>query len=121
MSEIKILQQLWQQYTNDNPHVVEIHELFLKKNTQIINDHIALRTINDSRIDIEVLAKPFIKEGYFENGEYKFKAKKLFAKHYQHKDPTKPKFLLASYYYRSLLHLRKASLRKSLTKFRPAY
>ena len=95
MSEIKILQQLWQQYTNDNPHVVEIHELFLKKNTQIINDHIALRTINDSRIDIEVLAKPFIKEGYFENGEYKFKAKKLFAKHYQHKDPTKPKIFIS--------------------------
>ncbi|WP_116963698.1 DUF1338 domain-containing protein [Fastidiosibacter lacustris] len=95
MSQIAILERLWQQYVDANPHVQEIYNLFYDHNTSVINDHIALRTINDPRIDIEVLAKPFIAEGYFENGEYHFKTKKLYAKHYEHKDPTQPKIFIS--------------------------
>ncbi len=91
----KLIDQLWQQYSDDNPHVVEIYKLFTLDNTQVLNDHIALRTINDPRIDINLLAAPFIKEGYFENGEYHFEVKKLYAKHFEHEDPTKPKIFIS--------------------------
>ncbi|WP_119344140.1 DUF1338 domain-containing protein [Facilibium subflavum] len=94
MSQLKILDDLWQQYVRYNPHAQEIHDLFAYNNT-VINDHIALRTINDPRINIDILAQPFIEKGYYENGEYHFEAKKLYAKHYQHKDVNKPKIFIS--------------------------
>ncbi|WP_440615801.1 DUF1338 domain-containing protein [Cysteiniphilum sp. 6C5] len=95
MSQIAILEDLWQQYVEANPHAQKIYDLFCDHNVQVINDHIALRTINDPRIDLDVLAKPFINEGYFENGDYHFEAKKLYAKHYEQKEPTQPKVFIS--------------------------
>jgi len=95
MSQIAILDDLWQQYIASNPHVEKIYDLFCDHNAQVINDHIALRTINDPRINLNVLAKPFITRGYFENGEYHFEAKKLFAKHYEQKDLMQPKIFIS--------------------------
>ncbi|PCI25558.1 MAG: hypothetical protein COB67_10635, partial [SAR324 cluster bacterium] len=51
---------------------------------EIENDHIAFRTFDDGRVNIEVLAKPFIAAGYVECGEYHFEKKKLYAKHFEH-------------------------------------
>ncbi len=50
----------------------------------IFNDHVAFRTFDDARVNIEVLAKPFIEAGYIECGEYTFEEKKLYAKHFEH-------------------------------------
>ena len=94
MSEIQILERLWQQYRDTNKQVLDIHGLF-SANNNVINDHIALRTTDDKRINIDILAKPFIAEGYYENGDYHFEEKKLFAKHYQHSDPQKPKIFIS--------------------------
>ena len=94
MSETQLLADLWQQYIECNPEVKKIHGLFAKNN-KVINDHIALRTIDDSRVDIEFLAQPFIRRGYCQGGEYHFPVKKLYAKHYQHPDPERPKIFIS--------------------------
>lgn len=81
----KLFQILWNQYSTENPSVGKIHRLFEKEGETIVNDHIAFRTINDERVGIKILARPFIEEGYHEAGEYHFPEKKLFAKHFEKK------------------------------------
>ena len=71
------------QYSNENPSVKKIHELFGNEGESIVNDHVAFRTFNDSRVNIEVLSQLFTKEGYQEAGTYHFPQKKLFAKHFE--------------------------------------
>ncbi len=95
MTQIAVLDQLWQQYVTANRHVQKIYDLFCDHNATVINDHIALRTINDPRISVDVLARPFIAEGYLEKGQYHFEAKKLFAKHYEQNDPMEPKVFIS--------------------------
>jgi hypothetical protein len=90
-----LINKLWNQYTLDNPHVSQIHELFTCNNDRVLNDHIAFRTINDQRVDIDKLATPFLKDGYRKNGEYYFKAKKLYAEHFEHKDLQRPKIFIS--------------------------
>lgn len=84
MDYIEIFEQLWKDYTDQNPSVQKIYNLFLDKEGKVVNDHIAFRTFNDNRINVDVLSKIFIKAGYIEKGQYVFDAKKLKAKHYEH-------------------------------------
>ncbi|OED35833.1 succinyldiaminopimelate aminotransferase [Flavobacteriaceae bacterium (ex Bugula neritina AB1)] len=89
-------EELWKQYTLKTPSALEIKSLFEKEGNTVFNDHIAIRTFDDPRIDIEVLARPFIKMGYREMGEYHFKAKKLYAKHYElENEPNAPKIFIS--------------------------
>ncbi|MAZ38630.1 MAG: succinyldiaminopimelate aminotransferase [Legionellales bacterium] len=90
-----LLDKLWQQYCHDTPMVETIYKLFLAREKKIVNDHIALRTFNDPRVSISVLAKPFLDAGYIEGGEYHFEIKKLFAKHYEHENPAYPKVFIS--------------------------
>lgn len=78
-----IFQKLWKIYTEQNPSVKQVYDLFVKNGEEVINDHIAFRTFDDPRVNIDVLAKPFLKGGYIEKGQYKFEAKKLIAKHFE--------------------------------------
>ena len=92
----KLFTLLWDQYSKENPSVKKIHELFRQEGEEIVNDHIAFRTFNDPRINIEVLSQPFIKEGYKEAGTYIFPAKKLQAKHFEHPDlPNAPRIFIS--------------------------
>ncbi|EAR12355.1 hypothetical protein PI23P_07015 [Polaribacter irgensii 23-P] len=84
MTTTKIFDTLWAEYSERTPSAQKINELFIGKGNQIFNDHVAFRTFDDPRVDIEVLAKPFLAAGYVENGDYTFEAKKLYAKHYEH-------------------------------------
>ena len=87
---------LCNQYSNENPSVKKIHDLFQQENEIIINDHIAFRTFNDPRINIDVLAKTFISGGYKEMETYTFPLKKLTAKHYEHPDdPRAPRIFIS--------------------------
>lgn len=86
---------LWNDYTSRNPHAREIYNLFIQQHETVINDHIALRTFNDPRINVEKLGQIFTKYGYEEKGQYQFPVKKLFAKHYEHKDPDAPKVFIS--------------------------
>jgi hypothetical protein len=78
-----IFERLWEQYTAENPGAGAIYKLFQNQGEQVVNDHVAFRTFDDSRVNIDVLAKPFISAGYQPAGEYYFEAKKLRARHYE--------------------------------------
>ncbi|HLO59519.1 MAG TPA: DUF1338 domain-containing protein [Bacteroidales bacterium] len=84
-----IFNRLWNDYTRLNPSAGKIHKLFENEGETVVNDHIAFRTLNDPRINIDIIATPFVKNGYKEAGEYVFEDKHLFAKHYElsDKDP----------------------------------
>jgi len=78
-----IFQKLWLQYSSENPSAGKIHNLFQDLGEQVVNDHVAFRTFNDPRVDIEVISRPFLDAGYVPKGDYVFEAKKLKAKHYE--------------------------------------
>lgn len=82
----KILNNLWQQYVEESPASLKIYDLLTAAGENVVNDHIAFRTFDDPRIDVNHLGSFFKKLGYEEKGEYRFPTKKLFAKHYEHKD-----------------------------------
>lgn len=84
MNKDQLLTRLWEQYVEITPSALKIHQLLEDKGEEIKNDHIAIRTFNDKRVNIEVLEKPFLNVGYEAKGEYHFEAKKLFARHYEH-------------------------------------
>lgn len=91
-----LFDNLWQNYLSVTPSAVKVHELLgSTQKDDVINDHIALRTFNHEHIGLEKLAAHFLAVGYKECSEYHFEAKKLYAKHYEHSDPTKPKVFIS--------------------------
>lgn len=92
----RIYNRLWDIYTTQNPAVQQVYNLFAREGERVVNDHIAFRTINDPRMGIDVLAKPFIANGYVEKGTYRFEEKKLFARHYENpSDPEAPRVFIS--------------------------
>jgi hypothetical protein len=81
----QIFMRLWEDYTLQNPEVKKVYELFVSEDEKIVNDHIAFRTFDDPRINIDVISDVFLKSGYEEKGQYVFEKKHLFAKHFEHK------------------------------------
>lgn len=105
MEKEQLLVKLWEQYTKITPSAEKIHSLLGVNGQRISNDHIAIRTYNDTRVNIEVLEKIVIAAGYEPMGEYVFESKKLKAKHYQHTiDKKAPKIFISE------LELEKCSL-----------
>jgi hypothetical protein len=91
-----LFDNLWQSYTSVTPSAAEIHKLLGDtQKADVLNDHIALRTFNIEKVNLDKLAAHFLAVGYKEGGEYHFKAKKLYAKHFEHSDPTKPKVFIS--------------------------
>jgi hypothetical protein len=78
-----IFNRLWDDYIAQNPSAGEIYSLFLKEGESVVNDHIAFRTLDYPEINIDVLAQSFISNGYLEKGEYYFKDKHLYARHFE--------------------------------------
>lgn len=78
-----IFDTLWKGYTSQNPSVKKIYDLFVNEGETVENDHIAFRTFDDPRINIDVLAKPFIEAGYRFVNDYHFEKKHLYAKHFE--------------------------------------
>jgi hypothetical protein len=90
-----LMDRLWKDYTEQNPHAKKVYDLFKEKGEQVINDHIAFRTFDDPRVNVDVLAAVFQKNGYKEKGSYDFPAKHLFAKHYEHPEPGMPRIFIS--------------------------
>jgi hypothetical protein len=78
-----IFSRLWNDYTKQNPSAGKIYNLFTDEGEKVVNDHIAFRTLDYPQLNIEVLATPFLSGGYVPKGEYFFKEKHLFAKHFE--------------------------------------
>lgn len=92
----QLLLNLWNQYIEESPEALKIHQLFIDNGETVINDHIAFRTFADSRVDVEALGKIFINLGYKECEEYNFPHKKLYARHFEHQsDSLQPKIFIS--------------------------
>ncbi len=96
MTRDEIFSRLWESYTQQNPSALKIYQSFTQMGEKVLNDHIAFRTFNDSRMDISVIEKPFLEAGYVEKGQYIFEEKKLTAKHYEVPgQPEEPKVFIS--------------------------
>jgi hypothetical protein len=92
----EIFHRLWKEYTAQNPSAQHIHDLFTKENETIHNDHVAFRTFDDARMNIQVIAKKFLKAGYEYKGEYVFEDKHLKAVHLEHpEDASAPRVFIS--------------------------
>lgn len=80
-----LFDQIWEDYIAQNPEVKYIHDLFVEQGETVANDHIAFRTFNDPRVNIDVLSKAFLKVGYEYKGEYHFREKHVYARHFEFK------------------------------------
>ena len=91
-----LLSAMWTDYLQLAPDAGGIYKLFAADNDgEVINDHIALRTFNLPKVNLNVIASVFLDNGYVEGGEYQFPARKLYARHFQHPDPTLPKVFIS--------------------------
>lgn len=96
MSIQEIFDRFWNPYIHQNPSAKRIHQLFTREGEQVVHDHIALRTFNDQRVNMDVLARIFTDHGYQQKGTYEFKTKKLSGRHYEHvSDPDAPKVFIS--------------------------
>ncbi len=86
---------MWADYIKLTPQAEKIFNLITNTGETVLNDHIALRTFNHPRLGIKSLAQHFIKYGYKDSGEYFFKEKKLYAKHFQHANEAYPKIFIS--------------------------
>lgn len=90
-----LFQQLWNQFTQLSPSAARIHQLFAARGEKVDNDHIAFRTFNDPRINIDVLSAVFLQMGYVAENDYQFTEKKLYARHYEHPRGSLPKIFIS--------------------------
>jgi len=96
MEAQEIFNRFWVPYSTQNPSAMRIYELFTGLGEKVVHDHIALRTFNDPRLNMDVIARIFTENGYEKKGDYEFKAKKLLGRHYEHKsDPNAPKVFVS--------------------------
>lgn len=91
-----LFEQLWNNYLSVTPLAKKVHNLLgSTQSDDVNNDHIALRTFNIEKVNLDKLAAHFIELGYKECGEYHFEDKKLYAKHYEHSNPLHPKVFIS--------------------------
>lgn len=78
-----LFRHLWDNYRQVTPSAEKIHRLLGDtQGSEIVNDHIALRTFNLEKVNLSKLAEHFLALGYTEGGDYHFEAKKLYANHF---------------------------------------
>lgn len=83
MNANRIFDRLWNDYTQQNPSVRQVYDMFLGEGETVQNDHIAFRTFDDPRVNIDVLSRIFLEAGYVYKGDYHFEEKHLYAKHFE--------------------------------------
>jgi len=72
-----LLDKMWQEYITINPLAKKVSDLLASQGEVVHNDHIALRTFNHPRVNVDVIAQPFLESGYVFKGDYHFVEKKL--------------------------------------------
>lgn len=91
-----IFELFWNRYITENPGAKQIFDLFSARGEKVVHDHIALRTFDDPRMNIDVVSRLFTGNGHEQRGNYEFKAKKLRGIHLEHKtDPRAPKVFIS--------------------------
>ena len=96
----KILQSLFETYSERVPDVKKITNALIKKNIiksqhDIINDHIAFRTMGVKNLGIKSFEKIFLHHGYSKRDFYSFEKKKLNAFWYSHPEKNMPRIFIS--------------------------
>lgn len=86
---------LWQDYTSIAPQAPVIAEALQNRGEQLLNDHVAFRTFNNSPINIEQLEPIILSLGYKRFQPYHFEQKHLDAVGYVPTDDRLPKIFLS--------------------------
>ena len=68
----QLFNNIWQQYIEVTPSADKIHQL-LGNGIDVINDHVAYRTFNLEKVNLDKLASHLITLGYTECGQYDLK------------------------------------------------
>ncbi len=96
----KVLESLFKTYSERVPDVKKItsglieHKV-IEKQDDIINDHIAFRTLGVKYLGIQSLEKIFIHHGYVKRDYYNFDKKKLNAYWYSHPKKNMPRIFIS--------------------------
>jgi len=95
-----ILESLFDTYSNRVPDVKKITSALIESNiisnqSEIVNDHIAFRTMGVEFLGIQSLEKIFLHHGYIKKDFYSFKTKKLNAFWYSHSDENMPRIFIS--------------------------
>jgi hypothetical protein len=115
-----IFSRLWKDYISQNPSAGIIYKLFTDEGEKVENDHIAFRTLGYHEIDIDVLALPFICNGYIPKGEYFFKEKHLYAKHFESsRDKSAPRIFISRLILSECSEFLQKTLREAFDKVKP--
>lgn len=92
-----VLKVLWDDYQSLCPDAAVVQQVLTNAGDRLINDHIALRTIDHEACGIEVIGAPFIELGYRWSTEtYVFKEKHLRARYLIHADGLRPKVFISA-------------------------
>ncbi len=94
-NQTDIFQRIWDDYLTQNPAVKEVYDLFVSKGETVINDHIAFRTFNDPRVNIDVMSKAFLDLGFEFKESYDFKEKHLKARHFESNSDKIPRIFIS--------------------------
>jgi uncharacterized protein (DUF2132 family) len=87
---------LWDHYTDVTPQAQRIQQLFQSYGENVLNDHVAFRTFNNSPVSLEKLEPQLEALGYVAYGAFTFENKHLKARCYKHKaDADSPKVFLS--------------------------
>lgn len=93
-----LLNRLWEAYKERVSYAQVYNQMVLERGGHMTNDHMAFRTFNADQgqpAGIEALSRIFKPLGYYKAGEYEFKEKKLYAEHFLHENPLKPKIFIS--------------------------
>ena len=89
-------QSLWEDYIGMAPRAARLKSVFENRGEQVLNDHVAFRTLDLDPIRLPVLQKHILALGYEPLAPYVFKEKKLNAWGYLHPDPSQPRIFLSA-------------------------
>jgi hypothetical protein len=95
-----VLESLFDTYSKRVTDVTKITQAMVSNNiisnqTEIINDHIAFRTMGVEHLGISSFEKIFLKHGYKKRDFYSFEQKKLNAYWYSHHEKNMPRIFIS--------------------------
>ena len=90
-----VFKMLWGDYTDLNPRLLALEKKIEERGDVIINDHVAFRTFDDSRINVESMGRIFTQLGYAAMDFYEFDAKKLKARYFEPPEAGQPKVFIS--------------------------
>jgi hypothetical protein len=87
--------RLWQDYIQMAPQAAQIQQVFLECGEQVVNDHVAFRTLNLEPIQLAALERHILAMGYSRFAPYEFPEKKLRAWGYVPPNNQEPRIFLS--------------------------